>query len=153
MSAAAVRGMELFNGTANCKVCHAGFNFTDESYHNLGVGMDKPNPDLGREAHTKNAKDRGKFKTPGLRDVALTYPYLHDGSEKTLMAVVELYDKGGVANPDLDPLVLPLRLTAREKQDLVAFLEALTGPSPDIKPPKLADGPAAELRTPEGGAR
>ena len=81
ISASAVRGMDLFNGKANCKVCHAGFNFTDESYHNLGVGMDKPKPDLGRFEQTKTESDRGAFKTPTLRNVADTPPYMHDGSE------------------------------------------------------------------------
>ena len=76
--------MNLFNGKANCKVCHAGFNFTDESYHNLGVGMDKPKPDLGRFEQTKKDSDRGAFKTPTLRNVADTAPYMHDGSEITL---------------------------------------------------------------------
>jgi cytochrome c peroxidase len=153
MSAPAVRGMKIFNGKGHCTPCHSGPAFSDQSFHNLGVGMDKPNPDLGREAHTKKQKDRGKFKTPGLRNVALTYPYLHDGSEKTLLGVIDLYDRGGVPNPHLDPLVLPLHLTVQEKQDLVAFLEALTGPPPDIRPPKLPEGPATDPHGPEGGAR
>ncbi len=148
MSAAAVRGMNLFNGKAHCTPCHSGPAFSDQSFHNLGVGMGKPNPDLGREAHTKNPADRGKFKTPGLRNVALTGPYLHDGSAKTLMDVVGVYDRGGEANPDLDPLMLPLRLTASEKADLVAFMEALTGTLPAIKKPALPeDSPS------QGGAR
>jgi len=127
MSVAAVRGMELFNGKANCKACHAGFNFTDESYHNLGVGIDKPKPDLGRYEVTKKEEDKGKFKTPTLRNVMLTAPYMHDGSESTLLDVVEFYDRGGVKNPNLSKEIRPLGLTEREKRDLVAFLEALTG--------------------------
>jgi len=148
MSAAAIRGMKLFNGKAHCTPCHSGPAFSDQSFHNLGVGMGKPNPDLGREAHTKNPADRGKFKTPGLRNVALTGPYLHDGSAKTLMDVVGVYDRGGEANPDLDPLVFPLRLTASEKAELVAFMEALTGTLPAIKKPALPEDSA-----PQGGAR
>jgi len=128
--------------------CHSGPTFSDQSFHNLGVAMDRPNPDLGREAHTKNPYDRGKFKTPGLRNVALTLPYLHDGSAKTLMDVVDLYDRGGVPNTNLDPLVFPLHLTRQEKLDLVAFIEALTGSPPHITPPVLPPGPAAE-----GGAQ
>ena len=148
MSAAADRGMKIFAGKGHCTPCHSGPAFSDQSFHNLGVGMDKPNPDLGREAHTKNAKDRGKFKTPGLRNVALTNPYLHDGSAKTLMEVVQLYDRGGEANADLDPLMFPLHLTGQEKAELVAFLEALTGPLPVVKKPALPAAVSAE-----GGAR
>jgi cytochrome c peroxidase len=146
MSPAAVRGMNLFSGKAHCTPCHSGAAFSDQSFHNLGVGMNRPDPDLGREAHTKKAADRGKFKTPGLRNIALTYPYLHDGSEKTLRAVVDLYNRGGVPNPDLDPLMLPLHLTDREKQDLVAFLESLTGTLPVFNRPALPEAA-------EGGAR
>src|SRR5512139_434180 len=79
LSPAAVRGMQLFNGKGNCKACHTGFNFTDETYQNIGVGMNKPNPDLGRYEVTHNDADRGKFKTPTLRNIAQTAPYMHDG--------------------------------------------------------------------------
>jgi cytochrome c peroxidase len=137
MSPAAVRGMELFNGKAHCTPCHSGPMFSDQSFHNIGVGMDAADPNLGREAITKDPRDRGAFKTPGLRNVALTHPYLHNGLEKTLMDVVEYYDKGGIMNANLDPLMLPLQLTQREKEDLVAFLEALTGTVPAIKAPAL----------------
>jgi len=149
MSPAAVRGQHLFNGKGHCTPCHSGAAFSDQGYHNLGAGMDKPNPDLGREAVTKDSRDRGRFKTPGLRNCALTAPYLHTGAEKTLRDVIDFYDRGGAPNPDLDPLMVPLRLTEREKDDLVAFLEALTGTLPNITPPALpADAPAQE-----GGAR
>ncbi len=137
LSPAAVRGMELFNGKAHCTPCHSGPLFSDQSFHNIGVGMDKSEPDVGREAVTKNPDDRGAFKTPGLRNVALTHPYLHTGSEKTLMDVVDYYNKGGIMNANLDPLMLPLQLTRREKEDLVAFLEALTGSVPVIQAPAL----------------
>jgi cytochrome c peroxidase len=153
MSAAAVRGMKVFNGKAHCTSCHGGPAFSDQSFHNLGVGLKKANPDLGRENHTKHAEDRGRFKTPGLRNVALTYPYLHDGSAKTLMDVIEVYDRGGEANPDLDPLLLPLRLTAREKADLVAFMEALTGTLPAIGKPALPEDAKPGDAAPQGGAR
>jgi cytochrome c peroxidase len=153
MSPAALRGMKLFNGKAHCTPCHSGPAFSDQSFHNLGVGMGKPNPDLGRENHTKNRADRGKFKTPGLRNIALTYPYLHDGSAKTLKDVIEVYDRGGDANPDLDPLVFPLRLTAQEKAELVAFLEALTGTLPAIQKPPLPEDAKPGDATPQGGAR
>jgi cytochrome c peroxidase len=135
LSASAIRGMALFEGKANCRVCHAGFNFTDESYHNLGVGMDAAKPDLGRYEISKDERDRGAFKTPTLRNVSMTPPYMHDGSEETLLDVIELYDRGGVPNPHLSQEIKPLRLTETEKRDLVAFLEALTGPVTNATPP------------------
>ena len=127
LSASAVRGMELFNGKANCKVCHAGFNFTDEGYHNLGVGMTAGKPDLGRSVISKSDADKGSFKTPTLRDIAYTAPYMHDGSEATLRAVVEFYNKGGTPNPTLSKEIKPLGLSAQEIDDVVAFMEGLSG--------------------------
>jgi cytochrome c peroxidase len=96
-------------------------------YANIGVGADKPDPDVGRFAVTKNPRDWGAFKTPTLREIEHTGPYMHDGSLKTLEEVVELYDKGGVPNKNLDEQIKPLHLTAAEKSDLVAFLKALSG--------------------------
>jgi cytochrome c peroxidase len=154
LSDSAQRGWELWNGKARCNTCHpfgnATPNFSDNKFHNIGVavrGRDfsalarkaatVSNPDelassadfteLGRFVVTKQPKDIGAFKTPGLRDVALTAPYMHDGSEATLLDVVEFYDKGGEPNPYLDGGVVPLKLTDQEKQDLVAFMESLTG--------------------------
>jgi len=92
---------------------------------------------VGRYEVTKADKDMGAFKTPGLRNVAETYPYLHDGSEATLEDVISLYDRGGVPNPHLDRLMLPLHLTATEKADLVEFLKSLTGPVPAVSVPTL----------------
>jgi len=128
MSESAVRGMALFNDSqkANCVTCHAGFNFTDESYHNLGVGMDKPNPDWGRFVVTKNDFDKGAFKTPTLRNVTQSAPYMHDGSETTLLQVIGFYDKGGFKNQWLSKEIKPLNLSPQDKADLVAFLESLT---------------------------
>jgi cytochrome c peroxidase len=137
MSEAAVRGMGIFNGKGRCSNCHSDPVFSDQSFHNLGVGADSAKPDIGREAVTKDPADRGRFKTPGLRNVQLTYPYMHDGKTPTLEAVVEFLDRGGVPNPNLDPLVVPLKLTAQERKDLVAFLKALTGPEPMVTAPKL----------------
>ena len=99
--------------------------------------MDEPNPDLGRYRVTKLEKDKGAFKTPTLRDIAETGPYLHDGSEATLGAVVELYDRGGIPNPHLDPDIKPLGLTKEEQEDLVAFLESLTGQANKVEEPVL----------------
>jgi len=135
MSAEAVRGMELFNGKANCKVCHAGFNFTDESYHNLGVGMDKKDPDLGRFVVSKVETDKGAFKTPTLRNIEQTGPYMHDGSEVTLTQVVEFYNRGGVKNPWLSKEMKPLNLNPQEVRAIVAFLQSLTGDVNNIVPP------------------
>lgn len=141
---------------AKCTLCHVGFNFTDEKFHNLGVGYDASTgkfADYGRWAVTaigaKNLAEIGAFKTPTLRDVARTAPYLHDGSEPTLEAVVELYNKGGVANPYLDKDMQPLNLTESEKADLVAFMKALTGREQAIEIPTLppsSDGTAPDAK-------
>lgn len=135
MSEAALRGMGTFFGRGRCVTCHVGFNFTDERYHNLGIGMERPNPDLGRYVVSKRDEDRGAFKTPTLRNIDLTAPYMHDGSEGTLEAVVELYDRGGIRNQWLSKDMQPLGLSPQEKRDLVAFLEALTGPINNAEPP------------------
>ncbi len=127
MSVPAQRGLALFEGKANCVRCHAGFNFTDEGYRNIGVGMDKEKPDLGRFIVTKNEADKGAFKTPTLRDVATRGPYMHDGSEKTLADVVAFYNKGGAKNPWLSNDVRPLGLSTQQQADLVEFMKALTG--------------------------
>ena len=127
ISASAQRGHALFRGKADCFRCHVGFNFTDESYRNIGVGLDRSEPDLGRFAVSGKDKDRGAFKTPTLRDIALTAPYFHDGSAQTLLDVVEWYDKGGFANPQLAPEIKELNLSPQEKADLVEFMRTLTG--------------------------
>jgi cytochrome c peroxidase len=154
ISASAKRGWELWNGKARCNTCHphgdSTPNLSDNKFHNIGVaakGRDFASlarraaavadpqelafhPDfteVGRFAVTKQPKDIGAFKTPGVRDIALTAPYMHDGSEATLLDVVNFYDKGGEPNPYLDGGITPLKLTDPEKQDLVAFMETLTG--------------------------
>ncbi len=90
-----------------------------------------PPTDVGRYEITQNPHDRWKYKTPSLRNVALTAPYMHNGSLGTLREVVDFYDAGGVANELLDPLIRPLQLSEQERQDLVAFLESLTGSNVD----------------------
>ncbi len=117
------QGLWLYESKGRCWRCHAGANFTDEAYHNTGVGWGKA--DLGRFAVTKKEADRGRFKTPTLRGVSLTGPYMHDGSLATLEDVVEFYNRGGGANPNLDPVLAPLNLSKDEVRDLVAFLKAL----------------------------
>ncbi len=141
MSEAALRGREVYFGKGQCSLCHVGPNLADELYHNLGVGMDKPDFDKGREDFTKKEADRGAFKTPTLRNIKDTAPYMHDGSQKTLAEVVEFYDKGGHKNPWLSPKVKPLGLTVAEKADLVRFMEeGLQGKVTPVDPPELPPG-------------
>ncbi len=138
MSESAQRGAELFfSERVGCTACHVGANFTDEKYHNLGIGMDQEKPDLGLAAITKNEADTGAFKTPTCRNVELTAPYMHDGSIATLEEVVEWYAKGGHPNPHLSDKIKKLDLTAQEKQDLVAFMKSLTGPLPEVEHERL----------------
>lgn len=127
LSESAQRGLALFEGKADCTKCHVGFNLTDNLFHNLGVGMNKPKPDLGRFKVTGKESDKGAFKTPMLRDLQKTAPYMHDGGTATLEEVIDLYDKGGEPNPWLDPKMKPLGLSAEEKVDLLAFLKSLEG--------------------------
>jgi cytochrome c peroxidase len=140
LSESAARGREIFFGTkGNCSACHVGANLADEKFHNIGIGMDRPEPDPGRFAVSKDTKDTGAFKTPTVRNVALTGPYMHDGSIATLEEVVEWYDKGGHANPFLSEKVKPLKLSAEEKADLVAFMQACTGPTPTVETGRLPE--------------
>ncbi len=137
MNDSAKRGRELFFGKAKCSACHVGPNLADEKYHNLGVGVTGDNVDVGRYAVTKQEKDWGAFKTPTIRNVALTAPYMHDGSMQTLEEVVEHYDKGGVPNKALSETMVKLNLTKQEKADLVAFMKACTGPFPKVETARL----------------
>jgi cytochrome c peroxidase len=138
LSAEARRGLELFAGKARCTVCHAGPDFSDGLFHNLGIGMEAPAPDLGRFTVTQAERDRGAFRTPTLRNVARTAPYMHDGSLATLGDVVEHHDRGGMPNPWLSEELRPLGLTHEEKRDLVAFLEeGLTGTTTLVAIPRL----------------
>jgi cytochrome c peroxidase len=127
MSEAQVRGKSVFFEKAQCDRCHIGFNFTDGSFENIGIGMDKPSPDLGRFLVTKKEEHKGAFKTPTLREIEHTGPYMHDGSLKTLEEVVDHYDKGGIPNKHLSQQMKKLNLSPQEKSDLVAFLKALSG--------------------------
>lgn len=137
MSASAKRGRELFFGKANCTACHVGANFSDEKYHNLGVGMNAPIPDEGRKKISRIEQDMGAYKTPTVRNITQTGPYMHDGSQKTLEEVVEWYDKGGHPNPHLSEKVKKLNLTAEQKKDLVEFMKALTGSFPVVQTGRL----------------
>lgn len=136
LSESAKRGLTLFEGKARCTQCHVGFNLSDGIFHNLGVGMNAAEPDMGRNTVTQEEQDKGAFKTPTLRDLQKTAPYMHDGSVKTIEEVVELYDRGGEANPWLDPKMQPLHLSAEEKADLVEYLKSLEGDwQPTDEPP------------------
>jgi cytochrome c peroxidase len=141
MSAQAQRGMKIFFGKANCSACHTGHSFSDFAFHNLGIGMDKDQPDLGRFVVTKIEGDKGAFKTPTLREIARTAPYMHDGRFKTLEDVVDYYNKGGHPNPQLDEEIFELKLTKEDQADLVKFLkEGLSSETyPHVKPPKLPE--------------
>ncbi len=139
ISESAIRGGKLFfSDKSGCTACHLGANFADEKYHNLGVGMAAKEPDLGRFTETNEEKDRGAFKTPTVRNVSQTAPYMHDGSQKTLLEVVEWYAKGGHPNPHLSEKVKKLDLTEQDKQDLVAFMaEGLLGEFPKVEQGRL----------------
>jgi cytochrome c peroxidase len=126
LSEAAQRGMKIFFNKGRCSVCHDGQNFTDNSFHNIGV----PGSDEGRAAISKSSGDKGAYKTPTLREIARSSPYMHDGSLKTLEEVVSHYVKGGTPNPQLDEEIFPLKMSAEEVADLVTFLkEGLSSPS------------------------
>lgn len=123
-------GSDIFFFKGGCAVCHAGFNFSDGLFHNLGVGWNPANQsflDEGRAVVTRNPRDRGKFKTPGLREVAKRPPYMHDGSLATLEDVVEFYNRGGTANPLKSMRIRPIGLTAEEVGAVVEFLRSLNG--------------------------
>jgi len=126
LSDAERQGLWLYESRGRCWRCHSGHNFTDESFHNTGVRWDKRPVDLGRFAVSGREADVGKFKTPTLRGVTLTAPYMHDGSVKTLRDVVQFYNRGGVKNPNLDPILQPLGLSDSDVDHLVAFLKALS---------------------------
>jgi len=121
-------GLDLFRGRAQCVTCHGGPDLTDGRFHNTGVGWKNGTyADQGRFAVSGDDRDKGAFKTPTLRDVARTSPYMHDGSLATLDDVVQFYSEGGRRNPNQDPRMRPLQLSPSEKQSLVAFLRSLTG--------------------------
>jgi cytochrome c peroxidase len=124
ISDSAKRGFELYNGKALCFTCHRGWRFTDDLFHDIGTTT----TDRGRGAVAKDDPSmQFAFKTPTLRDVALRPPYMHNASQTTLDAVMRHYEKGGIDRPSRSPLMQPIQLTDQERQDLVAFMETLTG--------------------------
>jgi cytochrome c peroxidase len=135
LSPAARRGWNIFDEKAKCTNCHDGLLLTDMQYHNAGIGMDAPKPDVGRAAFTKKDEDTGAFKTPTLLDIAKSAPYFHDGSAKTLEDAVDVMVNGGKKNKYLDTTNLkPANLTAAEKADLLAFLRSLNVETPFTEP-------------------
>jgi cytochrome c peroxidase len=160
LSESAQRGMELFKGKARCILCHHGPNFSDSQFHNLGVpaapllshplvqaalrfdakrmnvpAYQRVTEDWGRYLVTKEEQDKGAFKTPTLRNVTQRDPYMHNGVFQSLEEVIDFYDRGGGAVAGKSPLLQPLGLTAPEKRDLLAFLQALTGELPTVTAP------------------
>ena len=124
-----VRGFDIFKdeNRGNCAVCHDAPNFTDNGMHNIGLAsFGNDNPDLGRFGQKPLRLMKGAFKTPTLRDIALSAPYFHDGSAATLMDVVEHYAKGGEVKTNLSPNLKEIKLTQQDKEDLVAFMQSLT---------------------------
>jgi cytochrome c peroxidase len=134
MNDAGTRGFDLFTGKANCVACHQAFNFTDDGFHNIGL---KGNQDVGRFAKVPVKVLRGAMKTPTLRDIELTGPYMHNGMYKSLEEVVDHYNRGGDEKDTPDPNMKVLNLTDAEKKDLVAFLRSLTGSPREITFPRL----------------
>jgi len=158
LTVAEARGLRLFRRKGNCANCHEiSWNtalFTDNRFYNIGIGLDALRPELpaflkgletdyttavaqlspqqktqlGRFIVSRQLKDIGAYRTPTLRNIELTAPYMHDGSISTLREVVEYYDKGGKNNLLLNPAIFPLHLTEQEKSDLTAFLATLTDP-------------------------
>jgi cytochrome c peroxidase len=138
ISESAQRGKILFFDKARCNLCHFGTNFSDEKFHNIGIGWGGEGLDVGRYNVSKDKKDIGAFKTPTLREIARTAPYMHDGRFGTLEEVVEHYNGGGIANPFLDNQIIPLKLSDSEKADIVEMLRSLNGEGwQHVKPPTL----------------
>ena len=127
------RGFKVFEGKGRCASCHSGFNFTDNRFHNIGINDSDP----GRAAITKDKSETGAVKTPTLRDIALTSPYMHNGSLKSLEDVVDHYDRGGAGRKNLSPMIVKLKLSKQEKSDLVAFMKSLTGTPDQVTVPRL----------------
>jgi cytochrome c peroxidase len=159
LSDEAIRGLHLFRTTARCINCHNGPNFTDGEFHNVGLSYyGREYEDLGRYNATKKPEDVGKFKTPSLRNVGRTSPYMHNGLFKELDGVLNMYNAGmptlrrteALKDDPLfpehkDPLLKPLGLNAADKADLIAFLESLNERRITIRPPALPGmkGPAS----------
>ena len=138
MSDSAANGMKLFFGKAKCGICHNGPALTDSGFHNIGVKQHGPlAEDLGRFNVSQDPFDKGAFKTPGLRSVSLSAPYMHDGSKATLKDVIEFYNRGGDVAENRTALITPLELSEQEVLDVVEFLKALEGEPLKVAMPEL----------------
>jgi cytochrome c peroxidase len=122
LSEAARRGWDLFRRTGRCTNCHDGVLLTDQQFHNIGIGMHKESPDLGRYSVTRQDAHRGAFKTPTLLDISKSAPYFHDGSAKTLEEAVDLMLAGGIGDPDQEGESRPVGVLARTDRQLHARL-------------------------------
>jgi cytochrome c peroxidase len=127
LSPGAKRGLEIFERSGECSECHSGYNFSDEKFASLGIGPDGKPPDPGLAGITGKRGDEGKFKTPTLREIAHTGPYMHDGRFQTLDDVLEFYRKGGKPSPHLDSRIAPFFLDAEARANLIEFLQSLSG--------------------------
>ncbi len=135
ISMSAYRGWNIFQGI-KCNNCHDGVLFTDQQYHNVGIGMDQKEPDPGRGKVTNKPEDTGAFKTPTLRDIARSAPYFHDGSAKTLEEAVDIMLAGGKENPHLDKKNLQAhKILPEQREDLLNFLRSLNVDCKISKPP------------------
>jgi cytochrome c peroxidase len=140
LNASERRGLAIFEGErGECFHCHTGFNLTNDRFANNGTYQ--PGGDVGRQRITQKPNDLGRFRVPSLRNIAVTAPYMHDGSLATLEEVIDHYDRGGLGHESTDANIHPLRLTPGEKRDLLAFLRALTDET-FLADPKLSLAPA-----------
>lgn len=134
ISEAAKRGFELFIGEAECVACHTGWNFTDNQFHDIGL----PTDDIGRaEFDPYDVEARFAFKTPGLRNISLRAPFMHNGSVETMADVIVHYSTGGIQRPSLSPQMVDFELTPQDISDLVAFLDTLTEEVTEVPTPVL----------------
>jgi len=134
ISDSAKRGLLMFAGKGACTNCHTGWNFTDHQLHDVGL----LNDDIGNAAiSSQNLNSIHAFKTPGLRNIAIRAPYMHNGSVPDLISVIEHYSSGGLDRPLKSPLMPDEAFTEQEKKDLISFLETLTEPNPNIEAPAL----------------
>lgn len=147
LSVEAKAGMWVFDSKGKCWQCHSGRNYSDELFHNTGVGVVDGVPEIGRSKVTGKPNHRGAFRTPTLRGLTVSAPYMHDGSVKTLRDVVEFYRDGGHSNPHLDRRIEPIPMTDEEAEALVAFLEALSAQPSQLK---LESQPKPTLNHPAG---
>lgn len=134
------RGEKVFYAAA-CAACHTPPHFTDRRFHNVGIGLDTENPDLGRGKVSGNESETGAFTTPTLRDVTRSAPYFHDGSSATLEEAVDVMLSGGKKNPHLDPILRDVQISEQERSDLLAFLGALSCEHIALTAPELPPEP------------